>query len=80
LRRIASDLPDLVILDLMMPEVDGWKVLQALRELATPHPRVVVLSAYADAPAAFEAGAAECLSKPFDINQLLATCERLLSN
>lgn len=78
LLKIGAAQPDLVVLDLMMPELDGWAVLQRLRRLAHP-PRVVILSAFADCTRALEEGAAECLSKPFRFPQLLEACERALA-
>ena len=42
LRAAKTILPDLILLDVMMPHIDGWEILQALRPLA---PRVAVVSA-----------------------------------
>jgi DNA-binding response OmpR family regulator len=69
-----SDLPDLVILDLVMPGVDGRHVLKALHA-ARADIRVLVLSAEADVSARvelLEAGAVDFLAKPFAIRELLA--------
>jgi DNA-binding response OmpR family regulator len=69
-----SDLPDLVILDLVMPGVDGRHVLRAIHA-ARPELRVLVLSAEADVGARvelLEAGAVDFLGKPFAIRELLA--------
>src|SRR5438132_101328 len=46
LRRIADERPDLVLLDVMMPVIDGWGVLQRLHDMGHPT-RVVVVSAKA---------------------------------
>jgi DNA-binding response OmpR family regulator len=58
--------PDVVILDLAMPRVDGWTVLKQLRESSmTAQIPVVVISAMADArDAAFAAGCDAYLAKP----------------
>jgi DNA-binding response OmpR family regulator len=69
-----GDPPDLVILDLVMPGVDGRHVLKALHA-ARPDIRVLVLSAEADVGARvelLEAGAVDFLAKPFAIRELLA--------
>lgn len=61
----------------MMPRLDGWEVLKELRRMARP-PGVVILSACADCPRAFRAGAAGCLLKPFRLDELLETCARAM--
>lgn len=69
-----NDVPDLVILDLVMPGVDGRNVLRALHA-ARPDIRILVLSAEADVGARvelLEAGAVDFLAKPFAIRELLA--------
>jgi DNA-binding response OmpR family regulator len=77
-----SDSPDLVILDLVMPGVDGRNVLRALHA-ARPECRVLVLSAEADVGARvelLEAGATDFLAKPFAIRELLARVRARVSN
>jgi CheY-like chemotaxis protein len=76
LDRIAARTPDLMLLDLMMPVMDGWAVLERLAGRRPP--AVVVLSAAADPDRALRAGAAACVTKPFSVQALLATCGRLL--
>ncbi|MDX6359360.1 MAG: two-component system, OmpR family, response regulator PrrA [Nocardioidaceae bacterium] len=66
--------PDLVVLDLVMPGVDGRHVLAALHA-AQPGIKILVLSAEADVGARvelLEAGAVDFLGKPFAIRELLA--------
>jgi len=80
LDRIGEDEPDLVLLDLMMPVLDGWGVLDALAAAGTA-PRVVVVSAKTgeqDMARAYEMGAAEYVFKPFDPVTLLATIRSVL--
>jgi DNA-binding response OmpR family regulator len=79
LQKIKGESPDLVLLDIMMPVLDGWGVLERLRAMPDPRPAVVVLSAAADPGRAIEMGAAAALSKPFRIDELLATCARVLA-
>ena len=82
LAKIDARRPDLVVLDLMMPEIDGWGVLERLRGHSAP-PRVVLLSAYAHDPTTrqrgLDAGAWECLGKPFRLPELITTCQKALN-
>src|SRR5262245_12699040 len=76
----TTERPDLVVLDLVMPGIDGWKVLDGLREQGDAPP-VVVMSAAVDSPSfarAVRAGAAGYVFKPFSVSDLVATCERIL--
>jgi two-component system response regulator CpxR len=72
LRELSNHHPDLVLLDLMMPVMSGWEVLEELQandELSRIP--VVVVSAMT-AP-----GVSEHLAKPIDLDHLLATVGRL---
>ena len=65
---------DLVVLDLMMPRMDGTQVLQALKP-KTAKPRILVLSArdqVQDRVDALDLGADDYLVKPFAFEELLA--------
>jgi DNA-binding response OmpR family regulator len=74
LRLALTTEPDLIVLDLLMPGVDGQAVLSAV--LAhDPEMRVLVLSATADVQAriaCLERGAVDFLAKPFAVRELLA--------
>jgi DNA-binding response OmpR family regulator len=80
LAMVESFDPDVIALDIMMPGLDGLTVLAALRGSATTRDiPVVVVSARtlnAERLRAFEAGADEYVSKPFDPNVLLEVLER----
>lgn len=69
----ATRQPDVVILDLGLPDVDGLQVIQRLREWSTVP--IIVLSARGqegDKVAALDAGADDYVSKPFAVGELLA--------
>jgi two-component system, sensor histidine kinase and response regulator len=71
---------DLVMTDLVMPEVDGFQVLEYLTTYA-PETIVVVMTAYVSAGSVIDAlrkGAYDYLTKPFDLDLMKATIERAL--
>ena len=73
LERLAEHQPDVVVLDMMMPVVDGWGVLQAMQVEGNDTP-VIVVSAKSDpkdCKRALELGAVEYVTKPFDLDRLL---------
>jgi len=71
----AATLPSVILLDLMMPVMDGWTFAKRLRErVEIP---IVVLSAANDlARHAKNIGAADVVGKPFDLDQLLPKVAR----
>jgi len=81
LRRIAAEPFDCVLLDVMMPVMDGWAVLEALRDQPAAPPVIVVSakSAPRDVARALELGAAEFVTKPFDVTTLGPLVSRVLS-
>jgi DNA-binding response OmpR family regulator len=80
LEKMAKRRPSLLILDLMMPELDGWGVLDRLREQAAPPP-VLLLTARSDYPTftrAVRDGAMAYIAKPFRLQELIAACRKLM--
>ncbi len=78
-RALASE-PDLIILDLMLPELNGYRVLQALRREGRRTP-VLILTAKGeetDKVLGFRLGADDYVTKPFGVLELLARVEALL--
>ena len=81
LKRLSDEPFDLVVLDVMMPLLDGWGVLDRMKEISGS-PRVIVLSARTSAPdrrRALQAGAAAFIAKPFSPTQLSAMATRVLA-
>jgi two-component system chemotaxis response regulator CheY len=75
LQRLEHMLPDVVLLDLMMPVMDGWEFARSLSPAARPP--IIVLSADRNVSTrARELGALEWLAKPFELSDLLAAVRR----
>jgi len=71
LAKIESDGYDLIVLDLMMPRVDGLEVIRRLRYERPAHLKhAIVMTAATDNVAAFVEPVCTILSKPFDIDRL----------
>jgi CheY-like chemotaxis protein len=77
--RLAQELhPDVIILDVMMPEVDGWQVLQTLRtNLHTSTIPVIICSVISDPQLAASLGASGSLSKPVSRDDFLLVLRKL---
>jgi len=74
-RRITEDRPDLVLLDIQMPEMDGFKVLEAVP--IAQMPSVIFVTAYDQhALRAFEINAIDYLLKPYDDDRFTAALLR----
>jgi two-component system OmpR family response regulator len=71
---------DLIVLDLMLPLVDGWDVVARLRASGNPTPVLVLTArdATADKVRALDAGADDYLTKPFTLAELLARIRALI--
>jgi two-component system response regulator MprA len=80
LRMLAARAPDVVVLDVSMPEVDGLEVCRRLRSAGDPTP-VLMLTArvtVGERVAGLDAGADDYLVKPFALDELLARLRALL--
>ncbi len=76
---LRSQNPDLVLLDLMLPGMDGWEVLRAIRSSGeTPVIIISALGAESDIVRGLESGADDYLVKPFGPRQLIARVQAVL--
>ena len=72
--------PQAITLDVMMPTMDGWEILQALQaDPETRHIPVIICSVWDEPELAFSLGAADFLKKPITQKDLLRTLARLKS-
>lgn len=80
LELFAQTLPDIVTLDITMPEVNGLMALEAMLKIK-PETKVIVISAQSDKSTALEAlekGAVDFVGKPFSEEKLDKVMQRLL--
>ena len=84
LQAIEEFTPDLMLLDVMLPRLDGWSVLARLQELPDERrPKVIVVSAAAGQEPRERAeslGAESFLAKPFDMDELLRLVDEAMSS
>jgi len=81
LKNIGSEAPDLVLVDLMLPGIDGMEVLRQIKGL-DPELPVVFITAHADprgAVKAIKGGAHDYLAKPFDNHEVIRVVHRALA-
>jgi CheY-like chemotaxis protein len=75
--RIVEPRPCVVLLDLMMPDVNGWELLRVVQgDAMLGHIPIVVISATGTFETAKVLGAQECLHKPVDLDALVAVVQR----
>lgn len=82
LERVASEKPDLIVLDIMMPKLDGYEVCRAVKSNpATKNVPVILLSAKGrnvDQKMGFDVGADDYITKPFNVREVLARIRAVL--
>jgi two-component system response regulator MprA len=80
LEAIADERPELVLLDVLMPVMDGFEACRRLRELGdrTPVLMLTARDAVGDRVEGLDAGADDYVVKPFALEELLARCRALL--
>jgi DNA-binding response OmpR family regulator len=83
LKFISKKLPDLILLDVMMPEIDGYEVCRRIKNsVAAKNVPVIFLTAKADTDSivkGFEAGGVDYVTKPFNTAELLARVRTQIS-
>ena len=83
LEIVKQELPQLVLMDMSLPRVDGWEATRRLKaDPATRHIPVIALTAHAmagDRESAIEAGCDDYDTKPVELPRLLGKIERLLA-
>ena len=83
LQAVRDELPDLVLLDLMMPDMDGWEVYQQMKsDESTKHIPVIVVTARAQSIdkvlGIHIAKVDDYIAKPFSPQELLTSVEKVL--
>jgi excisionase family DNA binding protein len=80
LAALEEESPDLILLDVMMPQMDGWEVLRRVQERHGGAVPVVMFSGQVDnvAGEAAERGASAFIGKPFDPQQLIDRAKQIL--
>ena len=75
----AGQSPDLIVLDMRMPVLDGWGFAREYRAMPGPHAPILVITAAHDSPERLvELQAEDVLPKPFDLDQLVRSVRSCL--
>jgi two-component system chemotaxis response regulator CheY len=80
LRLVERDEPSLVLLDMRMPQMDGWGFAREIRQRGIELPILVMTAAENARSWAAEIGADGYVAKPFELDELLAAVERIRRN
>ncbi len=81
LAAVAERGPDLVLLDVRLPDIDGWAILRRLRDESRDRPAVIMLTARSDEPdrmLGFDLGADDYIVKPFSPREVVARVKAVL--
>ena len=81
LKVIAAQKPDVALLDVMMPEMNGLEVLKEARKM-DPTVRIIMITAFGDVETyldSMELGAFEYINKPFESQELVQMIEKVIA-
>ena len=81
LEMVAARHPALVLLDVNLPDIDGWSILRRLRQLPEDQPAVIMLTARSDEPdrlLGLDLGADDYIVKPFSPREVVARVKAVL--
>jgi two-component system OmpR family response regulator len=76
LQIVKNVQPGLILLDMLLPSMDGWTVARELKAAKVDAPIIVMADATHALKLSYEVGGVEALGKPFAMEQLLAAAER----
>ncbi len=82
LDKIQQHTPEIVLLDLNMPGMNGWETLEEIKKIGAPV-SVIIITAYGDVKSAVRAmkmGAYDFLTKPFNNDEMILTIKRAADN
>ncbi len=83
LKKIFSSSPDIVLLDIKLPDIDGWEILQQMNLKGISKTKVIIVSAAAQKSDLERAEAQKVslyVTKPFDLQKLMESIARLSLN
>lgn len=78
IEKIDQNVYDLILLDIMIPKIDGWEVMNYINQIKIPTIMITANSTVLDKVSGLKSGADDYITKPFDIAELLARIESLL--
>ena len=79
LENVTANRPEIILLDIMMPEMNGIEVLKKIRKI-DPEARIIMITAFGDVESyldSMELGAYEYINKPFETEELLGMIEKV---
>ena len=78
IEKIDKEKPDLILLDIMLPEIDGYELLEYIKPQNIPVIMLTARGSIGDKVKALKCGADDYITKPFEVAELLARIESLL--
>ncbi|MEO8286234.1 MAG: response regulator [Chloroflexota bacterium] len=72
LREVRRAHPDIVLLDMQMPVLDGWEFMQLVHDSGLQFPVMIMTAGYKAAKVAADVGATDYVGKPFELDELLS--------